>query len=210
MLLLFAPSINILLERLDTSEQDRWISLNALIPILMLVFGWGFLRTVPYVRVYVPRSSGIEDYSGITLLGIYISAQLIRRLSIREKIDRRGVVILLGVSVLGVCCHLSAYTSPFAFVVAMFSFSLFERFVVPKWLAKLVFFIAPSMFSVFMFHTNEVGYCVMGRIQSHLMNFGVGEFVYYPVAAIVVFFCGLLLDMPRRLMVAFFVRRPYE
>lgn len=202
-LMLAAPAVNFLVEA-ATGEpgHGRESARSALVLILVLVFGWAFLRAVPFLSRYVPCSAGVEDYSGLSLLGIYTAARLVRGIDLERRLSVRRRFVLAFVCVIAILCHLSSYASPFAFCLAMVGFFVFKSVRMWSCIQRAAIVLAPSTFAVFMLHANSIGFGLMSRLEDFLMDCGLGLDLTFPAAAVVTFCSALLLDLPRRCVVA--------
>ena len=93
---------------------------------------------------------------------------------------------------------LGDYNSPFAFALACGMFVVVKRFFsrgdrekVSGGLRRTVEWLGPSMFSVYLMHTNEVGFPLLAKLDAAIGVVG---------AALVVFVGCVLLDLPRRII----------
>lgn len=95
---------------------------------------------------------------------------------------------------------LGDYNSPVAFALAAVCFLLFMRLCIPSKLGALVAWLAPSMLSVYLIHTNEVGYRFIARMERWLAGtFNMPPFLVCIIGASAVFVLAVGLDLPRRL-----------
>lgn len=118
LMMLFAPCVNRALE-------DRRCA-QAILPVLIAVFGWAFSARCPILNRYVPMPDGLSMYSAFTLLGIYVAARLARRLELDRLLSRK--VLLIALFPLAAVCgglHLGFYNSPFAVAFSCVLFLLF-------------------------------------------------------------------------------------
>ena len=188
-LILFAPLVNLAIE----TRKYR-----ALFGLAGLVFGWAFLLTVPHVRDFIPRSAGVVDYSGVTLLGIYAMARMMRVCDVESRLTLCHKSCLLGLSLVAIACHLSSYASPFAFALSGIVFLWFKNRTLTSKVERAVFLLAPSMFTIFMLHANSVGFSLMDRMIDWFVGIGVRLNVSLVLTAGAAFCVGCLLDVPRR------------
>ena len=193
-----APLVNAVLQSRD------W---RALVPFSALVFGWGLAVELPIVLKIIPHPAGIGSFTGLTLLGVYAVARIVRLYDFARLIKTRHILFALPV-LFGLCIFgdgwLGYYASPIAVLMAAAVFFLFLRIRVPSAIAPMVQFLGASMFPVYVVHIHpwvlalikDTGDRASG-VNHSVVCFGLG---------LVVFVATLLFDFPRRLVVAF-VRR---
>ena len=157
--LFFAPMIEKVL------SSRNWTKI--LLPLLVLVFGWSFLRSGPIGGV-MPDSAGVGAYSGITLLGVYVCGRIARKCE-QSFSFKHGQLVLAGVGSLLICLlGFGSYASPFAVVVAMCLFYLFKQVkqtAKREIFGKMVNLIAPSLFSVYLLHSNVIGFNLIKDVE---------------------------------------------
>ena len=199
-LMLMAPTVNLLISGVSTgSSMARAQARTAIVLLLSLVFGWAFLRTCPFVSRYVPSSAGVLDYSGLTLVGIYTAARLCNVFSIDSRISIVNRCVIVFVCLAAIMCHMSSYASPFAFGLALSGFLIFKNVRLVGWPERFVMFCSPTMFSIFLFHANFVGFRLMGECETKLLLRGYNINLVFPVVAGMAFIVGMFMDCPRRL-----------
>lgn len=197
-LMFMAPIVNFIVDKCS----DR-LRLELLVPVLVLVFVWSFLSTTPYIGLLVPPADCVRPYTGMTLLGVYIAGRLYRKFNLERYLTWRRILSLLAVAALFAGgLGLGEYNSPFALVLAVCGFALFQRIHVPQWLGRGLLWLGPSLFSVYLLHSNDVGFGFISRmsffgVETHHLPL----FIVYGAVSVVVF-CGcVLLDIPRRILV---------
>lgn len=189
------------------------LNVRTFIPIILAVYGWSFLTLVPGVQAYVPRTPGLTAYSGITLFAVYLIGRLFRAYDgARLNACLVYLVALIGgvISVLsGPCCLrwggvLSHYNSPFLLAFGFGLFFFFHCWMSPFPLSKKVRFliklITPSILSVYLIHCNVYGFRGLGFLERHLL--WCPETLRFLLVAFIVFVGCILLDIPRRMVVA--------
>lgn len=192
-LMLLAPLVNLAVER-------RFYS--PVCCLLTLVFGWAFLTTVPGIKHCVPRAAGVADYSGLTLVGIYALARVIRVEEVETWLSTKMRTLVFVVSLTAVFCHLSAYASPFAFGLAAMAFLFVKGVQIPIWLERIAIWMAPSMFAVFLIHSNRLGFGLMARMEDMLCQAGLPLELSLFLTGGIVFVVCFLMDCPRRIALA--------
>jgi len=193
-LMLVAPTLNFLIDGIcEAPEHTRNQCRSAVILLLFLVFGWSFLRESPLVSRLVPVSAGVESYSACSLIGIYLAAKLVRAFNVDVRLTVRMRLMIACACCVAISCHLSTYSSPFSFGLAMLGFLVFKDIKIGIRMSRLILCMSPSMFAVFLLHANPI---VFGFMKSFIDRTG-GAFI---MTALVVFFTTLALDVPRRLL----------
>lgn len=98
---------------------------------------------------------------------------------------------------------LGDYNSPFAFALACGMFVVMKRVGVAfsrvERVGRVVGWLGPSMFSVYLLHTNEVGFGFIKIFEPKIIEAGVPVLFVWLFTAIPLFVGGVLLDLPRRL-----------
>jgi len=192
--------------RLDTIDGGR-----SVLPILVVVFGWSFISQVPIVQRFVPRSEGLDAFSGITLFAIYIIGWFYRVYSLDSRLKWRWVLPIMCLSV--ICASqffwplsrmqmvFSRYNSPVLLVFAVCVFWLFRRMHIPRSSVGLLAFITPSVFAVYLIHCNPVGYRAFDALERMWAANGLNVYLAYMVNAVTMFIVALLVDIPRRCII---------
>ncbi len=196
-LMLMSPLLNLALR--DFQRKEGFL---AIVFTVICVIGWSFTSQLPLLRSWFPTSAGLQNYSGFMFMGIYLIAGMWREL----KFDKNrhigkmlGGVILLAITALYPLC-LGAYSSPFSILIAGMCFCVCKGFVLPVWLDKACLFVAPSLFSIYLIHTNKLGFQVIRILKTSLTNVGC-PYSLSCLGIAVVFFTGCLaIDLVRRLM----------
>ena len=89
----------------------------------------------------------------------------------------------------------------------MVAFLLFRRLRLPVWVSKAVIFLGPSMFAVYLLHTNNVVLPLLPTIEDELVDSGaIPVCLAVLMTALVVFLLATGVDVLRRLIC--FVARP--
>lgn len=186
------------------------------VPVLIAVFGWGFLTKFNALAPLVPTVNGLQAFSPITLFASYLAG---RNLAVWEKLNGKvpwklsvgclvASLVLLSVS----RTYLCGYNSLVSVALAASAFCLFRDIRIPDRLAKVILAIAPSMFAVYLIHTHmywvgmEHSYMVFGRLILKALSPHLGSVLAVGVTALAVFGCALLLDLPRRMVESWRVR----
>lgn len=180
------------------------------LPVLIAVFGWGFLTKFNALAPFVPTVNGLQGFSPITLFASYLAG---RNLMVWEnfngKVPRKLSAACFVGSLVLLCffrSYLAGYNSFVSVVLAVSAFLLFREIRVPERFAKIVLAVSPSMFSVYLIHVHmywagmEHSYMVFGREILKALSPHLGSVLAVGVTSLVVFGCALLLDLPRRIV----------
>lgn len=193
-LMLLAPFVNTALETL-VNVNDRRRMVAVLLPALFLVFVWAGLTATPLIRRVIPQSPGVTDYSGFTFIGIYIAGRMFRFLDLENYVRGKYTLIaILSLMVLVGPVKLGNYASPFALALAAILFCWFKNLRIPAVLERVVVWLAPSMFSIYLLHGHKYG-----NVWLHELNYG--RFSHgggVVVTALIVFATCLTIDVVRR------------
>ena len=195
-LMMLAPLVNSAVASLG---KDVNTNRDVLIPFVALVFGWGYLSMLPGVMNYVPITAGLTAHSGITLLGVYVIARVVRMQGLLEKISQRIWLLIAAAMLVVTTAGFYKYNSPFSLVQALAWFALIKGARIPRWVCGSAAFFAPSMFAVYMYHSSRDGLSFLRTVESGLIDeMGLNTVVCHIVVAVGIFAFGVLLDMPRR------------
>lgn len=198
-LLVLAPYVDALLEPVRASGDVRQ-ALRLVGPLALLVFGWSYLVGYNCTEPFIPRSHGLHPYSGLTLVGVYALARVVRFCNLHERIPTWGAGTLFGACVALSMLKLGFYNSLIAFGAAFAGFVLCWRLPLPPSVGRACCFLGPSMFSVFLLHTNGwVLPSIKGWLR-YLVQAGVPLVAAFILLAGLIFVCGVLLDLPRRVL----------
>lgn len=199
-------------------ESERRSLVVRAIPFVILVYGWSFSMLIPGVQKYVPRTSGLVPYSGITLFAAYLVGRFYRDFDWDVILKVKWVLpMTLFCGLMSSCSFppfsgwggaLARYNSPFLLGLAIGLFWLARRVPVScnEMQAKILAILTPSVLAVYLIHCNDYGYLVLGGVEKMLTAKGVPSVLGYVVLASVAFVGGFLFDIPRRLVVMCFRR----
>ena len=120
------------------------------------------------------------------------------------SISRKRLIALcivnIGVLLFGWRLRLGSYCSPSAMSMAALAFFVFRDIRLQKWLGKLVMFVAPSMFSVYLLHSHLVGETIIKAFQNRLVSGGLSKWFSIAICALSVFVGCIVIDLVRRLV----------
>ena len=206
-LMLFAPLVNLAMNEVSKSKMEGCHllpHLAPLIPVLVLTFGWCFLHQVSGVARIMPLSAGIQSFSGLMMLGVYVAGRLSRIICLDERLPVKYIGIMFGVGLLlTICGHgLECYASPAALLSSAGLFFAMKRI---KWARKVgdkLLWMCPSLFSVYLMHAHKVpGFEIFAQIKQSVIEYGMSDLIVWTVSSLIVFSACLALDMPRRFFV---------
>lgn len=197
-MLCLSPLVNAVVQARD------W---RTLVPFLALVFGWGLATELPIVHRVVPHPAGIGSFTGLTLLGVYAVARMVRLWDLARLVRTRHLLfalpVLFGLCILGYG-WLGQYASPVAVLMAAVVFLLFLRVRVPSVAAPAIQFLGASMFPVYVVHGHPWVFALIKQ-GGGILNFLPHAAVCFGLGA-VVFLATLMFDLPRRTLAAFVVK----
>lgn len=196
-LMIFAPVFEVAFENLRF-EREKLIGLFC--PILLLVFGWMYMTEFPVIKLYIPKPSGFGVTTFLCLIGIYISARMFRYLNGESYMNRR--VIICGIVICGGMCLLGFghYQSIFALGMACLTFCLFKRIKFPAFIGNIAMMCAPSMFSIYLLHSNAVGFDYCKQLDVFFVEHcHIHVWCAWILTAVIIFFSSLCIDFIRRI-----------
>lgn len=204
-----AIPVEMVLEGELTREKARRLR-QISVPVLIVVFGWGFLTKFNALAPLVPTVNGLQAFSPITLFASYLVG---RNLVVWEKLNGKvrwklsAVCFLVSFTLLAVAkTYLCGYNSLVSVVLAVSAFLLFREIRVPERFGKVILLISPSMFAVYLIHTHMywVGmdhlYMIFGREVLSALSPHLGAAGAVGITSVIVFCCALALDLPRRIV----------
>ena len=190
-LMILSPILNAAIASGDHKQM-------ALIVGALLLFAW-----CPCFcpRLGMMRIAGMQGSGMLLMISIYLLARLAAEHSLLHKVNRfvgGGLFLLLNVvSVLVYSRYPEAgsYVSPLSIAAAFCGFSFVANIKLPKWLERVVCFVAPSMFGVYLLHE-----CCLKSWQ--YSDFAAHSYGHALVWACCLFFACVMLDMIRRFVLS--------
>ena len=187
LMILLSPLVNVVV-----AQQDKHVVLQCLLPFWLAIFGWGFVSHSHIVKGLVPTTDGLGVFSGLTLLGIYSVGRVCNLWHLLDCVGYRkclfGVMVAFPLMIL----HLGVYNSPLAVILMAMFFYIVAR--TKSRYSRIVLFLSPSIFSVYIIHTTRLGSVLSERLVSALGG-GVPAVM---ISGIAIFIAAILFDMPRR------------
>lgn len=215
MLMLLAPLVNLAINEVSKSQMEGCHllpHLAPLIPVCGLTFGWCFLHQVSGIARVMPLSSGIQSFSGLMMLGVYVAGRLSRIICLDEQLSAKYICLMFGVGLsLTICGHgFECYASPGALLSSAGFFFVIKRM---KWARKIgdkLLWVCPSLFSVYLMHAHKVpGFEIFAQLKQIVIGYGMPDLVVWTLSSLIVFTVCLALDTPRRLFV-YAISRSYK
>ena len=195
-LILLSPVLNAALDNFfsfGVREKTR----VAIIAVISLVC-WSWFQELYGVRDFVPKVAGMGRQSFMTLVYIYLAGRFLHQYEMPQTISKHRLLImaacLLLIPILG------NYTSPVTILFTVLLFCLFERADVSEQCEKIINLIVPSLFAVYLLHTNTIGFDLISRYCDCLIGLGIARYLSYGICALSVFVVCLVADIPRRLL----------
>lgn len=164
--------------------------------VLVLVFVWAGLYSVPHLGRIFPRSAGVTAYSGLTLFGVYVAARLFRKYSLEKWFDKRKAIIASVVLYLLAARGWAEYSTPVALGLAALIFICGRKIK----LGVIGRYIAPSTFAIYLLHSNKHSFMLMRTMEDALLELGVPIMAAYLAVGLTTFIACVIIDTPRRLV----------
>lgn len=192
-LMLLSPILNAALEGERKEVNAR------VIPLFVLIFGWAFLTHVPGVKLLVPHTAGVTALSCLMMAAVYLAARIIRLREYDRYLQGWKFWSIVGLSTVLCAAGFSHYDSPFALIVAVGLFQLVRKLKLPEWFGRIVLWIAPSMFAVYILHQTYRGLNFVGLGMRIGESMGIScAIIQTFVAAVIVFVSCVAIDGLRR------------
>lgn len=202
-MMLMAPIIESAIEYV--APKGRRVCVTVFAPFVLLVFGWSYLANFCAFNM-VPHTPGLGASTGLSLLGIYSIARILKKTDALLSLRMSGLLLIcvaVSVFLLGVInCNL--YNSPSTLLLTILTFVLVLR--LPKMSGKVWKAIAPSMFPVYLLHTNGF---VFGKIKDWVdgvVATGCPRCIAFAAVALGIFLSCVGIDVIRRSVVCISAR----
>lgn len=181
---------------------DKFQGERVFMPLIAVIFGWGFLANMAFAHHYIPQMPELTGKSGLTLIGIYIVARFYRLNEKRfDAVQSRWYCLVL-LPLLALCLFgqgwFGNYNSPVALLLALCVFHLVKKMRLPSVVGRLMVFLAPSIFSVYILHANQRAY---GWMNVLIQQIPLPQALSFVLVALFVFVLCCLVDLPRRAVV---------
>lgn len=190
-LMVFAPLFNAALEGKGKKQV-----LALALPTLVVVYGWSYLCVIPGLKDFVPVVTGFAPLSFFTMFGIYIAARVFRLLELERLLNRKIIIISGGGAILLVMAGFHHHNSPASLVWTACMFTIFSRLRLPPILSRIVAWVAPTTFGIFLIHSTLTG----NWLRKGLIDFSAahcGVYVGYLITTVVMFAICCFVDKLR-------------
>lgn len=193
-LMLLAPALNLLVEKIEDKKAMKAVLLP--LAFLAFVWCWGGMY-LKRVGIQLPSPIGFGSYTYLMMAVVYLIGRFCRRYDDVFMSRSTWRLSVLG----GICLFLcvvgfAGYMSPFSMGLAVFAFVIFRKIDWPYWVAGSAIWLAPSMFAVYLFHSETEGRVVVKHLMDVFCSrYGVSVFVSQLMVAVVLYFGCILLDV---------------
>ena len=174
------------------------------IGLLICVYVWSYSTQIPVVRNLIPKPMGFGAYGFLTLSAAYLVGRLYAKSEqlFQNKIPRSFLVITLILLFAANWLGFGHYHSPTAIAFVLVSFALIKGVNLRCGVARVVKIITPSMFAVYLLHTNIYGFRCISALEDWLLGLiKMPTYIMYVITSIVIFVGCIILDIPRRLII---------
>ena len=169
------------------------------VPLLSLVYVWSYSLRVPILCEFMPRTPGVGTQTFLTLIAIYTSAAIFRNMKLEKYATRRNITIVLCITLPITAVGVAHYDSIPALFQSAALFCLFKGFKLTDKFNRLLQWLGPSMFSVYLLHANCVGFFTLKAFNMRLIGGGIPLYCSYFAAAFSVFVLAIAIDSVRRI-----------
>ena len=192
-LMMLAPLVDVVVSLKDIGKM-----ISYLLPLLILVFGWSYVCGSPVIhKLPWPQTAGMGSNTALTLLGVYAFGRICRVMRVDERLTIMHLLIVALICVPLVMIGFGNYHSIFSSVLAMAAFVWVSRMNMPKWLSRIILFVAPSMFSVYLMHSTKYGFDLIEMLQDRVQLPLVLNAI---VMGVIVFLFCVAVDFVRRII----------
>ena len=168
-----------------------------LVPLGVLLI-WSWFSEQWGTRDWVFHLEGLGSMSFFALLFPYVLAWGYREFGLKKYLSSRRMVAI-GLTSLGLMPFLGRNTSPITLAFVVVLFFVFEHIRVPAFLEKIVAFVLPSVFPIYLLHTNAVGFSFIHDYCALMTgDWELSRYVAFAICTLTLFVGCLLLDLPRR------------
>lgn len=187
-------------------DGDRYDVLKNIIPLLLIVFGWGALYNCNHLRFLIPRVDGLIPCSFITLFGAYCVGRFIRVGRVEERMKSSYIGLLTIALIAAILCAgtiLGAANTPASILLAACLFVLFKRMQLPVWMRKIVLNLSPMMFlvcclngSLYFPGMEAKSFVLINSCKRILVSYGVPLQLTYLISACFIFSLSVIVATP--------------
>ena len=215
-LMLFSPLLNMAVEEIGqgcgaaTSWKSRLRNvasserMKVIWPLLGLTFVWIWLHQVSGIARLMPVLSGVSNFSGLMMIGVYLVGRIIRLCEVESRIGS-GVLCCCFAVCLGLTSFgrgFQTYASPIALMSVASLFFLVKRLRFAHAIGERISWIGPSLLTVYLLHARkDIGFRLMGDLKGWFVGLGCPDVCVWLAVACIVFSGGALAG-PRRIFVS--------
>ena len=196
-LMMVAPMIDTALD----ACRDVKDAIKIVLPIVVLVFGWNFIATEASVtlRTRLPAPVGFGSHTFLALVGIYAVGRFTRKwLTGFIPSGWKLAAVCIGLmAIVALDPRLGRYYSPLAVLVAACWVMAFKDVKILAWADRVVRFVAPSLFAVYLLHVSKVGNHALVWLDDKCAFVGYGG-ARSILVSVIIFVTCIAVDMPRR------------
>jgi len=202
-LLLLSPILNAAVEKLLSPGEDG--ARRTAIVAFSILLVWSWFQELWGVRDYVPHMPGMGMKSFMALVYIYLTGRWVRFADALSVLS--NTVWVFWVGCLALVPFFGSNISPVTLFYAIVVFRLFQRIRISERFGNCIALVIPSLFAVYLLHTNEIGFSIIACFVHALIGHGVRRYVAYGTCAVGVFAACLVLEFPRRFLLVLVERR---
>lgn len=193
-LILLSPLLNAALDSLFVAEDMENLKIAGIAIVALICWSWS--QELWGIRDFIPKMAGMGRQSFMALVYIYLVGRCMSKYGLpRPFANHRALIILICIVLIP---FLGSYTSPVTILFTALIFNIFEGVDMPNKFAKIINLIVPSLFAVYLLHTNYVGFNLIDRYCNYLTQSGCCRYISYGACALTVFIGCLIVDVPRR------------
>ena len=196
--MMVSPIVNGWFERVKA--QGFPVQVREALPLFMLCFGWSMLTSYNATLGIVPRAAGLGHFSPLTMVGVYVAGRFLRFYETQIRLSGKSLAAIVVAMLVLAAMRLGFYNSPVALVLALATFMAVRKLrLEARWLQTSILFLSPSMFSVYLLHTNRAGLTwIIPNAVDQAVGFGCGKWPSYVLVALVLFVVCCIVDLARR------------
>ncbi len=191
-LMMLSPILNTAVEGSEKSVNLR------ILPLIIMIFLGAFLTHIPVIKNYIPQSAGITSLFCLMMAAVYVVARVIQLRGYERYLFCKWFLILALISVIFCYFGFFHYASPFGMIVAVFLFAIVRKIQIPKMFHGVIYFIAPSMFAVYLIHQAVHGFSFVREGMQIAAKFSSSAILQTFIASTFVLACCMFIDFIRR------------
>lgn len=140
---------------------------------------------------------------------IYLLARMVALCKVCDRVNSLSATLCVLIPIVTAFWGIkfTYYNSPFDFMFAFGLFCLFRKKLIvdESFLAKVILFVSPSLFFVYLYHSHpNPGFEILAKCQGFIVNIGVPIPFAWLLIAIFIFVVGIAVDSIRRMLFHFY------